>query len=301
MKKILFISLILFILTSCELYYKQNPYKINLITIGLDYSHTDSNLDDLNKTLNDAQNVEEAFKFLSEKNNIEYTSKKYIQNDVASSIYPSKTNIVNALIDINNNSNKNTINIIYYSGHGSIDGSWILAGKTNNIESEPYDINLALDIDDIYNLLKDTKANTVIISDSCYSGNFYKSSEYTIHEKDFTLKKSFEKLFSEKSENENIYFISATEEDNSSWEPNNEDTSGHGYFTNALLTGLGWDNTLQKITKEIPPAINNNILSLDSLLKYIKENQDIDLFNNNNPSQYPQISGWRYDLTLFTY
>lgn len=303
MKRLLIISLIILIfLSSCELFYSQNPYTINVITIGMNYSHTSTTLDDLYGTLNDSKDIEQAFKLLSKKNDIEYTSKKYIQDEDSTYIYPSKDNIVSALRDINNNSNENTINIIYYSGHGiNSSGSWVLAGKNNDEESAPYDINLALSISEIYELLSDVKGKVVIFSDSCFSGQFYKNSVYTINEKDLTYENAFIKLFSTESENENIYFISATEANNSSWEPNGDDTRLHGYFTKALLDGLGWNDETLIISENIPPAIDNNILSLDSLLKYIKENQNIVLYNENNPSQYPQISGWRYDLTLFKY
>jgi len=95
----------------------------------------------------------------------------------------------------------------------------------------------------------------------------------------------------------------------------------HGFFTKALLEGLGWDDGIKgnlsdsvdedyidiedriqgELAQGLPPANKNNILSVDSLVSYIKENQEIALNSMYSESQYPQVLGDRYDLVLFEF
>jgi len=95
----------------------------------------------------------------------------------------------------------------------------------------------------------------------------------------------------------------------------------HGFFTKALLEGLGWcddgikgylsnfvdpnldteDGIQGDLAPGLPPAAKNNILSVDSLLSYIKDNQEIALKSIYYQSQYPQVLGDRYDLILFEF
>ncbi len=313
MKKIIFINIIIvFILSSCEFFYEEIPYNINIITIGQDYKNNKYSDDDLNATLNDADDIKEAFTDLCISKNISYNNSYTFRQEgdslsqeiIDESYYPSKDNLVEFLSNLNNISDENTINIIFYSGHGYNDGSWALA-TTDLINKDMY-LDDLLSPTEIYNLIQEKNGKTVIISDSCYSGNFYQDSNYSIYADDnFSIEKAFEKLFSSGADSNNIFFISATESDNTSHEPYPENlpsgTRNHGFFTKAFLEGLGWDDTLLSVVTDIPPATENKILSLDSIVKYIKENQEISLESEYSSSQYPQISGWRYDLVLFNY
>ena len=309
MKKISLICLLLiFLLTSCEFFYNQSPYKINIITIGQDYKNNIYSSDDLNGTLNDANDISDAFKDLSTNNNVDYDVYEFRQEGsslsqdlIDTSYYPSKANVVSFLSNLNNISDENTINFIFYSGHGANDGSWALA--TTDLDEKKMYIDDLLSPTEIYNIIQDKNGKTVIISDSCYSGNFYQDSNYTVYEEEYSLSSVFEKLFSSGSDNDSIFFISATESDNTSHEPSSVPIGerNHGFFTKAFLDGLGWDDTTLSIVSDVPPATENNILSLDSIIKYVKDNQEISLESEYLSSQYPQISGWRYDLVLFSY
>ncbi len=292
MKKYLLLILTFFLttLTSCELYYSQNPYTINLMTIALDYNTVDSIQKHLTGTINDAQDIEQAFIELSEKQDIVLNSEHYLQigenqDDIN---YPTKQKIISALNTLSLNSTDNSINIIFYSGHGDIDGSWLVANDTN------------FHVSDLYNAINNIKGKTLIISDSCYSGNFYKDSAYTISDYDFTFADAFEKFIStdSKYDTENIFILSASQYFEYSYESSD---IGHGYFTYELLNGLGWNHNSSTIDKDIPPAAKNDILSVDSLIAYVRPKILKYYYTGQIGYQYPQVSGGRFDLVLFKY
>jgi hypothetical protein len=303
MKKYLLLILTIFLttLTSCELFYSQKPYTINLMTIALDYENNNDAEDDLTGTINDAKEIEKAFREISERQQVDFNSYNYYQIGLSADtatindpLYPSKSNILTALDNLVLLSNDNTITIIFYSGHGiESNGSWVL-GKTNNIAS------IALSVEEIYNAIKDINGKTLIISDSCYSGNFYKDSAYTISDYNFTFADAFEKFIGtdSKYDTEDIYILSASQYFEVSYESSDR---GHGYFTYELLNGLGWNHNSGTIDQAIPPAAKNNILSVDSLVAYIRPEILKYYYTGEIGYQYPQVSGGRFDLVLFKY
>jgi len=334
MKKLFFtITFFILIITSCELNQRDYDYEINLLNIALDYHNT--NVTSLYGTLNDAKEIEKALRENCEKNEINYTSYNYYQEGTAYDSltindykYPSKNNINNALNNFANSSKENSINIIYYSGHSDSNGSWLLAttdttdGRTFD-ESNNIDVNQLMRVDEVYELLKDVKGKKLIIIDSCYSGNYYTSSSYSLENEEITFTSAFNKLFTKDSNiNDDTFILCATEKDNTSHEPMYEAGMRlHGFFTKALLEGLGWcdgikghlsdsidedyidieDGIQGELAQGIPPAAKANILSVDNLLSYIIENQEIETSPDYFSHQYPQVLGERYDLVLFTY
>ncbi len=337
MKKyfILLISNLL-LLASCEVFSPSYDYEINLLNIALDYQNTD--ISNLYGTLNDSKELEKTIRLICSEQEINYTNFSYHQeginhdsetvNDIN---YPSKNNILNALDKLSTISHDNSINIIYYSGHSNEDGSWLLA--TRDTSSSDYGTsfnqngfinnNQLLSVDEIYSKLQNVKGKKVIIADCCYSGNFYKDSSYSLSADDFNFNDAYNKFISTNEETNDVYILLATEKDNKSYEPSNLYNSRvHGYFTKALLEGLGWcdgeqgilsftandayideDGIQGELSSKVPPAAKNKIVSIDSLLSYIKENQEIALNSNNYDvyHQYPQVSGGRFDLILFRY
>jgi hypothetical protein len=79
----------------------------------------------------------------------------------------------------------------------------------------------------------------------------------------------------------------------------------HGVFTSALLAALGWNHTTKKIANGAPPAAQNELLSIDSLYKYIKKHQAFpvrwSLFTIGENVQHPMITGGAMDMVLFSY
>lgn len=335
MKNLFIIFIVLLLFIGCDLFYVSRPYEINLITIALDYQNT-INANNLYGTINDAREVEKALRIMCERNEVNFSSYNYYQvgddyseNTINNLEYPSKYHILEGLKKLKKNSKSNSINIIYYSGHSDDEGSFVLAttdsiqgninfdNSTNKIETSQ-----KITPNELYQALEDFKGQTILISDSCYSGNLYRANSYSLKE-EIDLQSLYNKFISEDSNNSNIYILVATEKNNTAHEPYYEvGYRQHGYFSKALLEGLGWcDGTKGEIKNEIipelidnngiqgtlaqgvPPAAKNNILSIDSLVEYIEENQEINLKSNQNniAHQYPQVSGGRYDVVLFKY
>ncbi len=322
MKKYFLIPFLLIIIlfNSCELTQRDFNYKINLLNIALDYQNT--NVKSLSGTLNDAKDIKASFEYLSNNKNITYEGYSYLQEGdsyssetISDPYYPSKEHIITALENLSDISDENTINIIFYSGHGTYDsrdifttydydGAWVLATTDTDTGISDFSTeNQFLSIEQIYKLLEDVEGYTVIISDSCYSGNLYQDSEYSLSKDDFSISEALKKLFSSGSDDDTIFFISASANDNFSYEfPDGWNSRLHGVFTYALLEGLGWDDDEFTITEKVPPSVEGGILSLDSLVKYINQNLDYDYFDYYDiDPQNLQTSGWRYDLVLFKY
>jgi hypothetical protein len=330
------VVLSLFLLASCELLSPNYDYEINLLNIALDYQNTD--ISSLYGTLNDSKELEKTIRLICSEQEINYTNFSYHQEGIKHDSatvndlnYPSKTNILSALEKLSTISHDNSINIIYYSGHANQNGSWLLA-TTDTLSTEYgtsfssnglVNENQLLSVDEIYNTLIDVKGKTVIIVDACYSGNFYKDSAYSLSDEEFNFIDAYNKFISTNEETNDIYILVATEKDNKSYEPSSLYNSRiHGYFTKALLEGLGWcdgekgvlsttidenyideDGIQGELSNGVPPAAKNNIVSIDSLVSYIKSNQEIAQNSNNYEvyHQYPQVSGGRFDLVLFRY
>ncbi len=336
MKNLFFIFILLLLFIGCDLIYVSNPYEINLITIALDYQNS-INVNNLYGTINDAREIEKSFRTMCERNEVNYTSYNYYQKGddyseetINNLFYPSKMHILEGLKKLRDNSKNNSINIIYYSGHSDQEGSLILAttdsneGKINfNNSTNKIEQNQKITTDELYQAIKDYKGQTIIISDSCFSGNLYKENAYSLKEEEIDLSSLYNKFISQENNNSNIYILVATEQNNTAHEPCYQvGIRQHGYFTKALLEGLGWcdgvkgelsneivselidNNGVQGIlAKGLPPAVKNNILSIDSLVEYIEEHQEISLYENQNSiaHQYPQVSGGRFDVVLFKY
>lgn len=305
---LIFCSILLF---SCDIS-NNYDYEIKLLTVALDYSNTD--VPSLLGPINDAKAVSTAIEKNCENCQVNFNLESYYQigynhdsDTIKDNYYPSKNHIVSAIEKLKTTSYDNTINIIYFSGHSTDDGSWVLATtgieNSSSFNNKGYiNENQLLSVEELYDLVKDIKGKVVFIVDSCFSGNFYQENEYSIKLEDFTFSKALNKYISqEKSEYENIYILCATEKDNTAHEPIfGSPDKIHGYFTKALIEGLGLIEG--KFMPGTPPACKKGVISLDSLYSYIKSNQDIALYKNISPDyQYPQVAGGRFDLVLFSY
>ena len=328
MKKLALFFITIIILSSCDLDVEEYYYSINLVSIGLDYKNTIYPSLSLDGTINDAREFEKALNEMCEVKDISINSYGLYQmgfdrtsDTIEDSTYPSKATVLYTLEEkIKTIADENSINIIFYSGHGTDGGSLVLAitneDGTFSLDDEgSISSEQTLSVDEMYEAVENIPGKTVIIADSCYSGNFYQDSVYSLTEDDYSFAKAFELFFtddSEESDYSDIYVISAAKSDEESAEYGY--TRKHGYFTKALLEGMGWCDgkkgilTYYKIDALVdedgiqgiladgnPPATSSGILSLDSLVSYVDENID------ENATQTAQISAWRYDLVLFEY
>ncbi|MBK5200511.1 MAG: caspase family protein [Spirochaetaceae bacterium] len=323
-------------LIGCELSIKTKEGAMNLVVIALDYKNT--NVSSLYGTLNDAKELEKAFRLNANKTNREFTSYQFYQEGfdnnksiIENKNYPSVANILKACDDISINSQENDLTILYFSGHGMEEDGSILVGTTDYNEGKTLlDLNkinpdYLIKPIQIEEKLSKIKGNKLIIVDSCYSGFFYRDSGNTI---DTTkLKKNIFETFFNKSKNidQSIFVLCATEFDNYSHEPSYLlNSHPHGYFSAKLLEGLGWcygekgvitnktvpsvidqnDNIQGILSSGLPPASNNaKTLSVDNLYTYIKKHQNIPLvkIKEKRAHQHPKVNSGRKDLILFKY
>lgn len=203
--------------------------------------------------------------------------------------------------------NKNDILIFHYSGHGNDIGSLALMSNNN-----PNYVN-ELSLKTFYDYFAEVPCKTLILLDSCFSGNIVPESETTISTNDPRVdskwfKDYFGFLFdselsdSEKYEitsknaNPNVFVMAATTSAKESWE--NSETKANGYFTLAILESLGWNIlkddpiSLGEFIESVPASINNCV-SLDSIYEYTRNISHV-------ISAYdPRVVGGRYDLVLF--
>jgi hypothetical protein len=338
MRKLLLIILGIICLCSCELQQKLPQGKIYYVGVALDYQNT--NVNSLYGTLNDGKELEKALTENAYKCEREFQSYSFYQQGFSHSketindkSYPSVEHIFDTFEEISKSSNENDITIFYFSGHGTVDDGSILCGTTNtNSGKTLFDIN-QIDHDylikpvELKQKLSNIKGKKLIIIDACYSGyfkeNYLNTVDITLEEDSFF--KCYEKLF-ETSINvdKSIYLLCATEYNNYSHEPSYLLYSHpHGYFTKALLEGLGWcygdkgtithksvpslvdeDGVQGRLAEGNPPACGtSNILCLDNLYGYIKRHQEIPLIKEENirSHQHPGITGGRQNLQLFKY
>ena len=318
------LTLLFFILLfqSCELFLTEEPLgSIHAIYVGLNYHGTDVNY--LKGTLNDAQELEQCFASLSYKYHRTYTAYPLLQKggailDDTKTRYvyayddpstfdslPTKANVLGQIETLVPVLTENDLTIFNYSGHGVKGGSLVLASPD---ASDPniYDVDknlkedALLSVSELLEALSTLPGKQLLILDSCYCGSFVEASgsSVTLIEENRFLDGAFTAYFSSVEYNPSLFVLAATTSDNTSHEPVG---SGHvhGYFTAALLQGLGWDHTT-KTLYGTSPGMRKGVLTTDSLYAYILENQTIDskqqLFKQY---QHPTISGGAYSLRIF--
>lgn len=338
MKKICLLLFGVICLCSCELQQNTPKGKIYYVGVALDYQNT--NVNSLYGTLNDGKELEKALKSNAIKCNRNLQSFPLYQQGFSHSnetlemdSYPSVEHIFAVFDDISKEANDNDITIFYFSGHGAKEDGSILCGTTNSLTGKTLlDLNK---VEDDYLIkpvelkqkLNKINGKKLIIIDACYSGFFRDNLLNTVDitKENPTFFQCYDKFFSSPiNEDKSIYILCATEYNNYSHEPSYMLYSHtHGYFSKALLEGIGWcygekgvitykevpylvdNNDVQGVLAGgNPPACgNSNQLSVDDLYNYIKKHQEISLTNKENirSHQHPCVTGGRQDLQLFDY
>ena len=317
MKKALLLALILFLLVfqSCELFLSEEPLgSIHAIYVGLNYHGT--GVRHLKGTLNDAQELQECLAGLSTRHHRGYESYSLLQRGgVLSSDYdppstfsslPTKHNVLQQITALGQILTEKDLTIFSYSGHGYDDGSLVLAssdpgGKILLDENnKPKEEAVLLSVTELLTALSELPGKQLLILDSCYCGSFVEESGSSVSliEKSRFLDEAFTTYFSSSEYKPSLFVLAATTSDNTSKEPTNV-THSHGFFTSALLEGLGWDNENKRLFSR-SPAMKKGVMTIDSLYAYVLENQGFPT-KGIFPSQYqhPTISGGAYTLRLF--
>ena len=325
MKKVTLFLLLLFLLIfqSCELFLSEEPLgSIHAIYVALNYHGTDVNY--LEGTLNDATELQQCLGILSNNNHRPYAAYPLLQRggallddsliryiyayDDSSSVasLPTKGNVlgqIEALIPV---LSEKDLTIFSYSGHGIEGGSLVLASPsfadpTIYDEQDTLKAEALLSVTELLTALSELPGKQLLILDSCYCGSFVEpsGSSVSLIERSEFLDEAFTTYFSSDRYSPSLCVLTATTSDNTSKERAGSSTHIHGYFTEALLDGLGWDHGSNTVSGS-SPAMRKGVLTTDSLYAYVLENQDYPL-TGINPKyyQHPTTSGGSYTLRIF--
>lgn len=300
--------LYLILMLGCELFYPApSRGKVYHLGIGLSYEGTDVRV--LKGTLNDAKEQQKAFNAIYADSS--FTSVMLLQEGLVlpdgsigydkatNPSLPTKERVISSLTSLVEDMNQEDLLVITYSGHGHTDGSWVLAPSPEDgrifTNQGCLDERLLLSVGELSALLEETSGNVLLLIDSCYAGAFVSESETSLSlisdTPDF-LQALYATYFGELGRRSPLFVLAATTKDNTSKEPQ-YGSPIHGYFTQALLEGLGWDTQHQVLNKP------QRILDLDELYEYICEHQRIPT-EGENPMRYqhPTITGGAYSLLL---
>lgn len=300
----------LFLIISCELF-TDEPIKgdVYYINVGIDYENY-SGFNALYGTLNDAKELNKALEKVITSSG--RTPKGYLMVqkgefpvNILNPDYPSKTNVQNHLVSLRNEVTENDLTIFTYSGHGYKETGHLALAYSGNGKSAD-----ALDPATLLLWMADIPGKKLVILDSCFSGMAVEenpSSTNTILNN--SLAKFFETYHSSDTYGKPDLFVLTASAHTDSYEAKFDSAvdHNHGFFTYALLEGLGWDHPhstdLSTVNIQELPAAKNNQITVDGLFKYIKKNQDINsrfvLFSNQPEFQHPMTTGGPLDLVLF--
>ncbi len=314
MKRILLLLTLLSLLfiTSCELFMDE-PAKgdVYYINVGIDYENNGDPDDDLNGTLNDAEELHETFKQLISDADRTGTGYKMIQQGASAENpldfdYPSRAKIQSRLNTLKNTATEDDLTIFTYSGHGyEQTGILVLAYSGGTHQT--------LDPATLLSWMAAIPGKKLVILDSCFSGMFVEespsSTNTVLHN---SIAKFFETYHSSDTYGKPDLFVLTASTHTDSYEKNFGTSTAphnHGIFTYALLEALGWDHPhstpLASVTIKAPPAAKGSLITVDGLFKYVKNNQSINsrlkLFSAQPEYQHPMTTGGPLDLVLLNF
>ena len=292
---ILFILVLLF---GCELFHApEQDINIYHIAIALNYIGTDVN--PLKGTLNDANALFQVFETMYEQR---HEGVMMLQNgvgDLSDPLLPTKEHVLERIETAIASLSSKDLLIVTYSGHGIEDGSWVLFptdadNKIFNPDNKTVKQEVLLHPDELFAAFSSFEGTILLVVDSCYAGNFVQESDTSIslvHPRE-SYEEAYRRFFSKGDYSGKVFVMAATTRDNTSAEP----ISGnpvYGFFTKALLEGLGWDIVQQQLIE-----VRHGI-SIDDLYRYVLEHQGIPLEGTDPKTyQHPLISPGPMDLIL---
>ena len=312
---LLALSLVLILLVcSCELTV-QEPAKgrMHILVYGNDYSYGSTvyyedgtkvagSAGKLKGTVNDSYQVALALCALARKAQTPYDATIMIGQESRTVTDPNitvvndvhKAQFLSRLDALASESRPDDITVIYYSGHGL--GN---SGKLPYGEDPSTDSYMALRRDEISTVLypissfltkiDSIRGDKVILGDFCYSGALVRQGNVSVTAGEFSGINATKLLRYSVTQSPSVYCLSAARYFEKSWEPGD---GSHGYFTEALLKGLGWDEKNQNLTTAA--AQDNGMITLLDLVRYITA-------NDGTAKQTPMTSGGSGDIILFSF
>jgi hypothetical protein len=308
---------------SCELTQDEpEEGSVQLVSIALNYHGTNVNY--LSGTLNDESETRLAFEALGKLSSRPFIAHSFIQkggSETAEKSYrplytydsveepslPTKGHILSHLASLSTILKPEDLTIFYYSGHGYDNGSLVVAptNPCGNIFMEDGTIasECLLSVETLLDALQVLPGVKLLILDSCYCGAFVQENGTSIsmigNPKYF--EETFIQFFNSGKTEPAVFVLAATTADNTSKEPQ-DSMHPHGYFTEALLQGLGWDTAEGILETKIPPAGTKGKVTVDNLYAYIHDHQKIPTEGTAKYQyQHPVITGGSRDLVLFRY
>jgi len=311
-------------MASCELYYEEPVQRgtVRIVSIGISYENRppeNKSIKFLHQTVRDALNLSETLAQQAKTAGWEVATPQLLLQEGASRTeetfdqldYASKVNLEKTLNEIKDSATIDDLTIITYSGHGIEETGELLMAHTLTEGA----IDLSLPPSDpesiivtpewLYNLIRPIKGKKLLILDSCYSGLFIPESASSLNwVYDKGIDDWYGKYFSDEEYKIPSFMVLTASADSDSYEIKFDDHN-HGVFTSALLAALGWNHTTEEIANGVPPAAQNEMLTIDSIYKYIKKNQTYpvrwSLFSIGENVQHPMVTGGAMDMLLFRY
>lgn len=314
---LLALSLVLILLAcSCELTV-QEPAKgrMHILVYGNDYSYGSTvyyedgtkvagSAGKLKGTVNDSYQVALALCALARKAQTPYDATIMIGQEsrtvtdpnitVVNDVY--KGRFLSELDALASGSSESDITIIYYSGHGLGNNDKLRYGEDPSTDSymafrRDATSTVLYSISNFLTKIESIKGDKVILGDFCYSGAMVAQGNVSVTAGEFSGINATRLLQYRNgiTQSPSIYCLSAARYFEKSWEPGD---GSHGYFTEAMLDGLGWDEESQAL--ETAPAQKNGMITLFNLAKYITA-------NDGTTKQTPMTSGGSGDIILFSF
>lgn len=328
MKRIIILPLLLIplLFSSCDLFFEDvaSERRINLVTIALSYDGTE--VSSLDGTLNDGEAVREQFEYISEMRSIPINSYSFFQSDIGYQVkvrertFPGdpftyqemlsertfKTKIVNILSSLCAASREGDLTIIYYAGHGvalkatdsdsmaSLKGAMVVGDITfpsiGDWRTESENLGSILTLGELKKACQGFSGNVLIVLDSCYSGAVIHDDPNISEVFDFAS--AFSNLFTlEKAEGHNIWELSASREDELSYETQSLYPYPHGKFTASFLSTLGYVFAEDEEYCGLPKL---NMITLAEIC--LRAQADV-----TDSAQNPDMSQGVQDLVLFEF
>lgn len=273
------ILMIITLLTSCELAYKDVKPEIYLVAVGLGYEK------DAATTLYGAKNDQKALvsqfeAMAAAAGNAIYTFNitDYAEVTAPASMPVSgsstKEYIKSAFSQVKADSRSEDILIFYYAGHG-LQGSDGMNGKLvfSNSFTDTGTDDYSMTVDELSTELSAISCRKVVILDSCFSGAHVDNSFNT-------FENALKSLFTQSGEAD-TWIITAASESEQSYEDSNKRflpvIEAHGFFTYTLLSYFGYDFTTETASTaagsysidQAAEYVRNNIHSAVSSLQHI--------------------------------
>lgn len=315
---IILVTLLAVLLTSCELAYRDSYQTGTIWFVGYAADYDDGiytssgkplasvsfdfdgkstwTLAELLNTKGDAEELNKAFKALSDKAGTTYKSimvfnaswEKY-QETLQSELNPEKNDIVIFSFGCHGSGYVGEKDVSYGSDKAyKRDGIAFYEDSTKTAENITYE--------KLYKFVEDNFTCTkFFIYDVCHAGSAIVGDGVTVNKDVYDNVNPASIMFNHNiNQKSSIWTLSAATYFQQSFE-NNE--TGHGAFTTCLLDALGWDFRQQKLGTV--KALSGNTLSAGSIARYIYSEYGKELSKEHN--QNPVFSAGSSDIILYKF